>query len=138
MCRFQQGLDEIWIVIGDHSIFADLWARAREIVKLEAKGRQDKENSKEIHANRRKLENENDAIANLVESMFTKYWGCTATLATLLLGCSTRRGAHMRKISQVPIILHLAVMQSNTFLLTNNQVVCISAYFQAFLTGTAK
>ena len=39
---------------------------AWEIVKLEAKGRQDKENAKEIHANRRKLENENDAIADLL------------------------------------------------------------------------
>jgi hypothetical protein len=74
MRRFQRGLDEIRKVIGEHSILADLWAR--EIVKLAAKGRQDVENAKEIRASRRKLEDQNDAIADL-ESMYdevTKCW----------------------------------------------------------------
>ncbi|KIY53267.1 hypothetical protein FISHEDRAFT_63434 [Fistulina hepatica ATCC 64428] len=74
MRRFQRGLDEIKKVIGDHAILADL--RAREIVKLQAKERQDEENAKEIRANRRNLEDENEAIADL-EAFYdevTKYW----------------------------------------------------------------
>ncbi|KAG8717991.1 hypothetical protein FRC08_006187 [Ceratobasidium sp. 394] len=74
MRRFQRGLDEIKKVIGDHGIRADLWAR--EIVKLEAKERKDTENAKEIRANRRNLEDEHEAIADL-EAFYdevTKYW----------------------------------------------------------------
>jgi len=63
MCRFQRGLDEIMKAIADHGILADLWAR--EIVKLQAKERQDAENKREIRANRRKLDDENEAIADL-------------------------------------------------------------------------
>ncbi|GBE86879.1 hypothetical protein SCP_1001220 [Sparassis crispa] len=74
MHRFQRGLDEIKKVIGDRGILADLWAR--EIVTLQAKERQDAENAKEIRANRRNLEDENEAIADL-EAFYdevTKYW----------------------------------------------------------------
>src|SRR5579863_7726237 len=63
MRRFQQGLNEIKKVIGDHGILADLWAQ--EIVKLQAKERQDAENAKVIRANRPNLEDENEAIADL-------------------------------------------------------------------------
>jgi hypothetical protein len=74
MHRFQRGLNEIRKVIGDHGILADLWAR--EIVELEAKERKDAENARSIRANRRKLEDENEAIADL-EALYdevTEYW----------------------------------------------------------------
>ncbi|KAF8266875.1 hypothetical protein EI94DRAFT_1786730 [Lactarius quietus] len=63
MRRFQQGLDEIKGVIGDHGLLADF--RARQIAKLRVKERQDAENAKAIRANRRNLEVENEAIADL-------------------------------------------------------------------------
>jgi len=63
MRRFQRGLDEIKKVIGDHSILAENWARG--IDKLEAKERQDAEDTKKMHARRRKLEDEDKAIADL-------------------------------------------------------------------------
>ncbi|KAF8324403.1 hypothetical protein F5887DRAFT_1024776 [Amanita rubescens] len=69
-----RGLDEITKAISDHGILADLWAR--EIVELQAKERQDVENAREIRANRRKLDDENEAIADL-EAFYdevTKYW----------------------------------------------------------------
>ena len=74
MRQFQRGLDEIKKVIGDHGILADLWAR--EIVKLRAEERQGEENVKEIRANQRNLEDENEAIADL-EAFYdevTKNW----------------------------------------------------------------
>jgi hypothetical protein len=74
MDRFQKGLDEIRKAIGDRGILADLWTR--EIVKLKAKARQDEENAKEILANQRRLEDENEAIANL-EALYDevqKHW----------------------------------------------------------------
>ncbi|THU77060.1 hypothetical protein K435DRAFT_785161, partial [Dendrothele bispora CBS 962.96] len=74
MRRFQRGLDEITKAIGDHGIRADLWAR--EIVQLEAKERQDTENTKEIQAKQRQLDNEHKAIADLeaLHDEITKYW----------------------------------------------------------------
>ena len=74
MRRFQRGLNEIKKAIGDHGILADLWAR--EIIKLQAKERQDEENVKKIRANQRNLEDENEAIADL-EAFYeevTKNW----------------------------------------------------------------
>ncbi|KAF8463777.1 hypothetical protein DFH94DRAFT_857962 [Russula ochroleuca] len=74
MRRFQRGLDEIKKVVSDHGILVDLWAR--EIVELQANERQDAENAKEIRANRRKLEDGNEAIADL-EAFYdeiTKNW----------------------------------------------------------------
>ncbi|KAH9026105.1 hypothetical protein EDB84DRAFT_1611479 [Lactarius hengduanensis] len=74
MRRFQRGLDEIQKAIGDRRLLADLWAR--EIVKLQAKERQDAVNAKGILANRRRLEDENEAIADL-EALYdevTRYW----------------------------------------------------------------
>ena len=74
MRRFQRGLNEIKTVIGDHRILVDL--QARDIVKLEAKERQDAENAKEIRAKRPDLEDENEAVADL-EAFYeevTKYW----------------------------------------------------------------
>ncbi|KAF7982241.1 hypothetical protein HWV62_29458 [Athelia sp. TMB] len=56
------GLNEIGKIIGDHGIRADLWAR--EIDSLEGEG-EDTENARSIRANRRNLENENEAIADL-------------------------------------------------------------------------
>ena len=72
--RFQRGLDEIRKAIDDHDILTDLWAR--EIFKLEANERQDAENAKEIRANRRKLEDGKEAIAD-PEALYdevTKNW----------------------------------------------------------------
>jgi hypothetical protein len=74
MRRFQRGLDEIKKVIGGHGILADLLVR--EIVKLEAKERQDAESAKAIRVKRRKLEDANEAIADL-EALYnevTKSW----------------------------------------------------------------
>ena len=62
------------VLTRDHGIFADLWAR--EIIKLQAKERQDEENVKKIRANQRNLEDENEAIADL-EAFYgevTKNW----------------------------------------------------------------
>ncbi|KAK2460790.1 hypothetical protein APHAL10511_007260 [Amanita phalloides] len=74
MRRFKRGLDEITKAIADHGTLANLWAR--EIVKLQEKGRQDTENARGIRANQRKLDDENDAIANLkaLYDEVTKYW----------------------------------------------------------------
>ncbi|KAI0252071.1 hypothetical protein BJV78DRAFT_1275122 [Lactifluus subvellereus] len=74
MHRFQRGLDEITRAIADHSILADLWAR--KIVKLQAKEGQDPENVKAIRWTRRKLDDENEAIADLeaLHGEVTKYW----------------------------------------------------------------
>ena len=72
--RFQRGLDEIRKVTSGHDILADLLTR--EIVKLEAEERQDAENAKIIGAKRRKLEGENEALADL-EALYgevTKCW----------------------------------------------------------------
>ncbi|KAJ3994379.1 hypothetical protein F5050DRAFT_1809631 [Lentinula boryana] len=65
--RFQRGLDEIMKVIADHAILADLWAR--EIVKLRANEIQDAENAREIRQTLGKLEDENEAIAD-VEGLY--------------------------------------------------------------------
>ncbi|KAF8267671.1 hypothetical protein EI94DRAFT_1683645 [Lactarius quietus] len=61
--RFQRGLDEITKAIWDHGIRADLWAR--EIVRLEARGRVDEEDAEEMEAIQRKLDDDNKAIAKL-------------------------------------------------------------------------
>ncbi|KDN33507.1 hypothetical protein RSAG8_13400, partial [Rhizoctonia solani AG-8 WAC10335] len=74
MRRFQRGLDEIKKAIGDHGILADL--RARQIAELEANEKQDEEDAEGIRENRRKLEAEHKAIADL-EALYdkvTKTW----------------------------------------------------------------
>ena len=74
MRRFQRGLNEIRKVVGDRGILADL--RAREIIQLEAKERQDAEDAREIRGNRRNLEDEKEALADL-EALYndvTKNW----------------------------------------------------------------
>jgi hypothetical protein len=68
--RFQRGLDEIKVCIGDHGMFADLYAR--EIVKLEAKGtsedeEQAKEDARELYKTRQNLDEQKQAIAELEE-----------------------------------------------------------------------
>ncbi|KDQ61631.1 hypothetical protein JAAARDRAFT_54988 [Jaapia argillacea MUCL 33604] len=63
MRRFQRGLDEIRKAITDHDILAELWAR--EIVQLQANEVQDAENVREIRLTRGKLEDVNEAIADL-------------------------------------------------------------------------
>ncbi|KAK7437159.1 hypothetical protein VKT23_018786 [Stygiomarasmius scandens] len=61
--RFQQGLDDIKALIGDHGILADLLTR--EIVQLEAKENLDKENTRELQKTREKLHEQQEAIAEL-------------------------------------------------------------------------
>ncbi|KAH9167356.1 hypothetical protein EDB89DRAFT_1997768, partial [Lactarius sanguifluus] len=70
--RFQRGLDEIKKHISDHGIRADVWAQ--EIDRLEAM-EQDEEVVGEIRANRRNLDDENEAIRQL-EALYevTKHW----------------------------------------------------------------
>ena len=71
--RFQWGLDEIKKHISDHGIRADVWTR--EIDRLEAM-KQDKEVVSEIRANRRNLDDENEAIRQL-EALYeevAKHW----------------------------------------------------------------
>ncbi|KAH9054792.1 hypothetical protein EDB87DRAFT_1767442 [Lactarius vividus] len=74
MHRFQQGLNEIRKAISDHRLIANFWTR--EIIKLQAKERQDTENVKEILTNQRELEDENKAITDLETfySDVTRYW----------------------------------------------------------------
>lgn len=67
MRRFQRGLDDITKAIADHGILADLWAR--DIVKLQAKEGQDQEDAREMRRIRSKLDDENEAIADL-EALF--------------------------------------------------------------------
>ncbi|KAH8977132.1 hypothetical protein EDB92DRAFT_2002107 [Lactarius akahatsu] len=74
MRRFQRGLDEIQKAISDRRVLTDLWAR--NIRKLQAKERQDAVCAKTILINRRRLEDENEAIADL-EALYdevTRYW----------------------------------------------------------------
>ncbi|KAH9039337.1 hypothetical protein EDB85DRAFT_288805 [Lactarius pseudohatsudake] len=71
--RFQRGLDEIKKHISDHGIRADVWTQ--EIDRLEAM-EQDEEVVGEIRANRRNLDDENEAIRQL-EALYeevTKRW----------------------------------------------------------------
>jgi hypothetical protein len=63
MRRFQRGFDEIRKAIAGHGILADL--SAREIVELELKENKDAEDEKSIKRNRRKLEEEKEAIVDL-------------------------------------------------------------------------
>ncbi|KAG8743173.1 hypothetical protein FRC10_000315 [Ceratobasidium sp. 414] len=63
MSRFQWGLNEIKKVIGGHGLLAEFLAR--EIARLQVSERQDAENAKELRANRRHLEDENEAIPDL-------------------------------------------------------------------------
>ncbi|KAI0027716.1 hypothetical protein K488DRAFT_81018 [Vararia minispora EC-137] len=63
MRRFQRGLDEITKAIADHGVLANLWAR--EIVKLQAKEGQDREDARELRRLRSQLDGENEAIADL-------------------------------------------------------------------------
>ncbi|KAF8803527.1 hypothetical protein BYT27DRAFT_7235021 [Phlegmacium glaucopus] len=63
MCRFQRGLDEITKAIGDHSILANFWAR--ELIRLEVMGGEDKDATEEMVACQQKLDNEKKAIAKL-------------------------------------------------------------------------
>ena len=63
MRRFQRGLEEIRREIRNHDILAELWTR--EIVGMEAKDRQDTETARSIRAKRRKLDDGNEAIADL-------------------------------------------------------------------------
>src|SRR6266702_8282647 len=74
MHRFQRGLDEITKAIADRGILADLWAR--DIVKLQAKERQDTENARAIKAKQRKLDDETEAIPDLeaLHDDVTKFW----------------------------------------------------------------
>jgi hypothetical protein len=72
--RFQRGLDEIKKHISDHGIRADVWTR--EIDRLEAMEDDDDEVVGEIHANRRNLDVENEAIRQL-EALYEevmKHW----------------------------------------------------------------
>ncbi|KAK0192612.1 hypothetical protein F5146DRAFT_1040678 [Armillaria mellea] len=74
MRRFQRGLDEITKAIADRGILADLWAR--DLVKLQAKERQDLENARAIKAKHRQLDDETEAVADL-EALYndvTKLW----------------------------------------------------------------
>jgi len=66
--RFQRGLDEIKVSIGDHGILADLYVR--EIVKLEAKGTSEdeeeaEEDARELRKTRERLDEQKQAIADL-------------------------------------------------------------------------
>jgi len=74
MRRFQRGRDAITKAIANRSILADLWAR--DIVKLQAKERQDTENARAIRAKQRQLDNETEAIADLeaFHSEVTNLW----------------------------------------------------------------
>jgi hypothetical protein len=74
MHRFQRGLDDITKAISDHSILAAYWAG--DIAKLQAKQGQDPETAREIRWLQRKLEEEDEAIADLeaLHSEVTKYW----------------------------------------------------------------
>jgi hypothetical protein len=74
MRRFQRRLDEITKAISDRGVFAELWAR--DIVKLQAKERQDAENARVIKAKQRELDDETEAIADLeaLHDDITKYW----------------------------------------------------------------
>ncbi|KAI1793920.1 hypothetical protein LXA43DRAFT_182220 [Ganoderma leucocontextum] len=77
MRRFQRGLDEITKAIADRGILADLWAR--DIVRLQAKERQDAEKARVIKAKQRRLDDETEAIADLeaLHDDVTKYWSNT-------------------------------------------------------------
>ena len=71
MRRFQWGLDEIRKAIGDQGILGDIYAT--EVIDLRAKERPDQ---KAIRANQRKLDDVNEAIADL-EALYeevTRYW----------------------------------------------------------------
>ncbi|KIO32551.1 hypothetical protein M407DRAFT_241424 [Tulasnella calospora MUT 4182] len=66
--RFQRGLDEIKVSIGDHGIIADL--EAREVIELEAKGTSEdedeaEEDATELRKTRESLEEHKFAIADL-------------------------------------------------------------------------
>ena len=71
MRRFQRGLDEIMSAIAAHVVLADYYVR--QIVTLEA---QNPQNPREIRWNRRKLEEENEAIDDLetLHDDVTKHW----------------------------------------------------------------
>ncbi|ETW80721.1 hypothetical protein HETIRDRAFT_115919 [Heterobasidion irregulare TC 32-1] len=71
--RFQRSLD-ITKAIADHGILADLWAR--DIVELQAQEGQNREDAREMLRIRSKLDDENEAIADL-EALYdqvTKEW----------------------------------------------------------------
>ncbi|KAJ6616507.1 hypothetical protein B0H10DRAFT_2391937 [Mycena sp. CBHHK59/15] len=74
MRRFQRGLDEITKAIANRVIRANLWTR--DIVTLQAKGRQDAEDAKAIRAKQHQLEEETEAIADLeaLHDEVTKSW----------------------------------------------------------------
>ncbi|KAF7969808.1 hypothetical protein HWV62_25924 [Athelia sp. TMB] len=74
MRRFQRGLDDITNAIADHGVLADLWAR--EIVKLQEKEGQDREDARELRRLRSQLDDESEAIADLkaLHDKITKDW----------------------------------------------------------------
>ncbi|KAI1794500.1 hypothetical protein LXA43DRAFT_107496 [Ganoderma leucocontextum] len=74
MRRFQRGLNEITKAVADHVFFANLYAQ--DIVRLQAREGQDPESAKKMGRIRRKLEEENEAIADLehLHGEVTKYW----------------------------------------------------------------
>ena len=66
--RFQRGLDEIKVSIGDHAMLADLYVR--EIAKLEAKGTSEdeeeaEEDARKLRKTRERLDEQKQAIADL-------------------------------------------------------------------------
>ena len=61
--RFQRSLDDITKAIADHGILADL--SSRDIVELQAQEGQDQEDAREMRRIRSKLDDENEAIADL-------------------------------------------------------------------------
>lgn len=65
MRRFQQGLDDIRTLIGNHGIVAEVYVR--EIVRLEAKQNRDRDDDRELRKNQDLLLERQEAIAELEE-----------------------------------------------------------------------
>jgi hypothetical protein len=65
MRRFQQGLDDVKTLIGNHGIVSDVYVR--EIVSLEAKQNRDRDDDRELRKNQDLLLERQGAIAKLEE-----------------------------------------------------------------------
>jgi hypothetical protein len=73
--RFQQGLDDIRALIGDHGMVAEFFTR--DIVKLEAKENPDREDARALRKTREKLLEQQDVIAELeaFHDEVKNHWG---------------------------------------------------------------
>ncbi|KAF8606171.1 hypothetical protein BDV93DRAFT_537141 [Ceratobasidium sp. AG-I] len=74
MRRFERGLDEIAKAVAGRGILADYWAR--NLVRLEANGKNDPDIAKEKRRVQRNLDDENEAVADLeaFHEQASKYW----------------------------------------------------------------